>query len=132
MKKAIYIFVFCAAFLIISVIWFITKGSDLNLMNLVSFGILSVIIAFSFFAGIKRIESAAKGEPAEDELSKKILQKAAAWSFYVSLYMWVLMIWLSDKLDLGRDVLLSSGILGMALIFGINWILVKFIGFKDE
>jgi hypothetical protein len=42
------------------------------------------------------MSSAKRGQPAVDEFSKRILQKAAALSYYISICLWLLIIYLTD------------------------------------
>jgi peptidoglycan/LPS O-acetylase OafA/YrhL len=73
-----------------------------------------------------------RGEPAEDELSKKLLLKTAAWSYYVSLYLWVAMLFIKDRVNLDTEEILGAGILGMAASFAICWLILNFRGIKNE
>jgi peptidoglycan/LPS O-acetylase OafA/YrhL len=80
----------------------------------------------------RRIGSEKRGQPAEDEFSKKVMQKAAALSYFVSLYLWLGIMYLADKLKTETDVMFGWGILGMAVIFGASWLFYNFRGIKDE
>jgi peptidoglycan/LPS O-acetylase OafA/YrhL len=132
MKRAVLIFVVAMLVLTTCIIWFFSGGSDTKPIDLLQFGIIILVIAFALFFGYKRLRSAKRGEPAEDELSKKILLKTAAFSFYISLYLWVAMIYISDKIKLESDALIGVGILGMAVIYAICWIVINFTGIKNE
>ena len=132
MKKAILMFFVAALVLITFGLWFFSSGSGTKPVDLLQFGIIILVVAFAIFVGFKRLGSARRGEPTEDELSKKVLQKTAAFSFYIALYMWVAMIYLSDKIKMESDVLIGAGILGMAVIYAICWIVFNFTGVKNE
>ena len=132
MKKAILMFFVAALVLITCGLWFFSSGSGTKQVDLLQFGIIILVVAFAVFVGFKRLGSARRGEPTEDELSKKVLQKTAAFSFYISLYMWVAMIYLSDKIKMESDALIGAGILGMAVIYAICWIVFNFTGVKNE
>ena len=80
----------------------------------------------------RRFISAKKGEPAEDELSKQILQKAASLSFYVSLYLWLLISYFSHKLEFETEQLIGYGIIGMAIIFVGSWYFFRIKGLNDD
>lgn len=112
-------------------LWLVNSGSELNTAGFIMFGTAVVIVAFGLYVGVSRLRSARRGEPAEDELSKRILQKASAISYYISLYLWVGMIYFSDKLTLHTHTLLGIGILGMAVIWVIMVIFFKIKGLKD-
>lgn len=89
--------------------------------------ILVIVVVLGVFVGYRHLNSIKKGEPTRDELSNLILQKASSLSFYVSLYLWVLISYLSDSLDLETGQLIGYGIIGMAVIFIITWSLIKII-----
>jgi len=72
-----------------------------------------------------------RGEPAEDELSKKILQKASSMSFYISLYIWMGVMYYSDETKLETHSLIGTGILGMAIVFCACWVIFKIRGLRD-
>jgi peptidoglycan/LPS O-acetylase OafA/YrhL len=67
----------------------------------------------------------------EDELSKKILQKASSTAYYISLYMWLVFIYMSDKTKMETHTFIGAGILGMAVLFCVCWIFYKIRGMKD-
>jgi peptidoglycan/LPS O-acetylase OafA/YrhL len=132
MKRAVLIFIVAALVLITCGLWFFTGGSNTKPVNLLQFGVIIIVVVFAIFLGFKRFSSAKRGEPAEDELSKKVLQKTAALSFYISLYLWLAMIYFSDKIKLESDALIGAGILGMAVIYAICWVIINFTGLKNE
>ena len=91
-----------------------------------------VVVGFALFVGYKRLTSVKKGEPVEDELSKKVLQKTAALSYYISLYLWLAVMYVSDKRDYETHVLLAAGILGMAVVYAICWLVYNFRGVRND
>ena len=95
------------------------------------FAIIGVIICFGLYVGYRRFTSEKQGQPAEDEFSKKVLQKSAATSYYISLYLWLVIMYLTDKLKVETDVMFGWGILGMAVIFAGSWIYFNLRGMKD-
>lgn len=115
-----------------AVFWFFGKGDHKVGSGIVSFGVIVVLAGFGLLFAYRRFSSAHRGEPAEDELSKKIVQKTAAWSYYISLYMWVFMIWFKDRVTIDTDHLLGAGILSMAVIFFVCWIVIRIKGLRHE
>jgi peptidoglycan/LPS O-acetylase OafA/YrhL len=132
MKRAILVFIVAALVLFTTGLWFISSKTNTNSMELLQYGVIIMVVAFAVFVGIKRFGSARRGEPTEDELSKKVLQKASSMSYYVSLYMWLGFIYFSDKIKLEAHSLIGAGILGMAVIFAICWLIFNFRGVKNE
>ena len=60
------------------------------------------------------------------------MQKTAAWSYYVSLYLWLAIMYFSDKLHYETHTIIGAGILGMAVIFAICWLIFNFRGIRNE
>lgn len=113
-------------------LWFFGTDDHKIGFEIVSFGVIVVLVGFGLLFAYRRLSSAHRGEPAEDELSKKIVQKTAALSYYISLYMWVFMIWLKDRVTLDTEQLLGAGILSMAIIFFVCWIVIRARGLRHE
>jgi peptidoglycan/LPS O-acetylase OafA/YrhL len=132
MKKSFIVFIVAGLVLMTTGRWFFTSDKEFNTMNLLHFGVITLILSFAVFVGFKRLSNAKRGEPVEDELSKKILQKTAAISYYVSLYIWVFLIFLKDRVKFETEELLGTGILAMAVTFGISWLILNFKGIKND
>lgn len=94
--------------------------------------ILSIVLVFAIILGIRRFKSLKQGEPAEDEYSKKIMQKTAAYSFYISLYMWIVVSYFSEGSDMDTQQVIGLGVVGMAIIFLVSWVFVKILGLRNE
>jgi len=112
-------------------LWIFISFTEMNPMDLLHFAIIIILVAFAFFVGFKRLSNARRGEPAEDELSKKVLQKTAAISYYISLYIWVFMIFIRDRIEFDTEQLLGTGVLAMAITFAISWVVINFRGIKN-
>jgi len=131
MKRAILVFVLAVLVLLTVGLW-IFSSTELKPMDLVSFGIIILVVAFAVFIGYKRLSSAKRGEPPEDELSKKVMQKTSALSYYISLYLWLAIMYFSDKIDYETHTVIGAGILGMAIVFAICWLVFNFRGIRNE
>jgi len=132
MKRTVLLFLISAIVLITCVLWFLKSGLGFKHVDLLNFGVITLIVAFALYAGIRKLQSAKRGEPTKDELSKKIMQKASSLSFYISLYAWLGIMYLSDKVNIPVSSLIGAGILGMALVFAVTWIIINFIGINGE
>ncbi|OFX82827.1 MAG: hypothetical protein A2W99_14285 [Bacteroidetes bacterium GWF2_33_16] len=132
MKKTVLLFVIVAMVAVACVFWFISSGEGFSSTDMFQFSIIALILVFAIFVGYKKFSSAKRGEPTEDELSKKVLQKTAAWSYYISLYMWVAMIYIKDRMTMDTEEVLGTGILAMAVCFGVCWLIINFKGIKNE
>ncbi len=132
MKRTVLIFVIAGLVLITTGLWYIKLSGTTGYIDLLHFGVIFMVVVFALFAGYKRLTSVIRGEPAEDELSKKILQKTASISYYISLYIWIFLIFLKNRVSFETEELLGTGILAMAATYGIVWLILYFRGKKYE
>lgn len=97
--------------------------------NLVVVILPLLIVVFMAFFLARRYKDIKKGMPFEDERSKKVINRAAAMSFYITLY-WLLFISWFEALwldvfgleDLSASEAIGVGIIGMAVIFFCSWL----------
>ncbi len=132
MKRAVLVFILAALVLITTGLWFFSSSNKLNLADILGLAVIILVVGFAIFIGYKRLTSAKRGEPAEDELSKKVMQKTASWSYYISLYVWLAIMYFSDRLKYETHTLIGAGILGMAIVFAICWLVFNFRGIRNE
>lgn len=118
--------------LVLTGLWFFNSPGRLSLPGILGFCVILIVVVFAIFIGFRKLNGTIKGEPAEDELSKKILRKTSSLSFYISLYLWLAIMYFSEKLEYETHTYIAAGILGMALIFAICWLIINFTGVKNE
>lgn len=112
---------------------FLWLGKEsLGVEELTSLGVILAIVGFAVFILMRRIKSWKSGEPQEDELSKKVMLRTSSLSYYISLYFWVFLLWLKDRVEFEQEELLGTGILGMAVIFALSWVCFHFRGVPND
>ena len=131
MKKSGLVFL-VAILVVVSTILWIAKSGALAGIDVLQIGVIAILVILAVVFGYRRLTSERRGEPAEDELSKKVMMKASAWAYFISLYMWVFMIWLKDRVTFDTEQLLGTGILAMAVIWALCWLVVYWRGIRDE
>lgn len=132
MKRSIIVFAVAGLVIFSTLIWVFKMPEVSNWMEYIHIGVIFLVVMFALFVGYKRLTSERRGEPTEDELSKKVLQKTAALSYYISLYIWVIMLFVKDKVSFDTEVLIGSGILGMAITFALSWLYFNIRGIRNE
>jgi peptidoglycan/LPS O-acetylase OafA/YrhL len=132
MKKAIIIFVIAALVLLSFIVWIINSRMEWNMVETMMVGVGIVVVGFAVYLGIKRVKSAARREPPEDELSKKVMTRASSISYYISIYLWLIIMYFSDRIQWETHTLIGAGILGMAVILLLSWLGVRLFGYIDE
>lgn len=130
MKRTILIILVALLVLISSLLWIFMLRGNISKGEVLQFGIIILLVLFALYIVYERIAGIRRGQPAEDELSKSLLQKAAASSYYISLYLWVFMIYLKDRIEMDTELMLGSGILGMGIVFALSWLYFRFIRFR--
>lgn len=104
---------------------------EMNFQEIMMFLVLLVVLVFAFFLAYRRISAVRKKLPAEDEYSKKVMKKAAGTSYFISLYIWLGVMYVSDKVKMETHTLIGTGILLMALVFAISWFIYNYRGVAD-
>jgi peptidoglycan/LPS O-acetylase OafA/YrhL len=132
MKRIVVMFVIVALVIITTVLLFMNIDTAYKPADLIQLGVMIIVVGFALYAAYRRLTSAKRGEPAEDELSKKIMQKTAAFSYYISIYLWLALGFFSDRLKLETHTIIGIGIMGMAVLFAICWVIINFTGVKNE
>jgi hypothetical protein len=131
MKRTVVMFVISALVLATLALWALKGHIAGNTQEIVMIGIVLVLVGFAVFLGVSRLRSHQRGEPAEDELSKKVMMRASSFAYYISIYLWLFVMYISDKTTLAAHSLVGAGIAGMALVFLLCWLGVKAFGTKN-
>ena len=131
MKKTIVSFALSALVLASLVLWALKGHISGNAQEIVMAGIVLVLVGFAVFLGVSRVRSHLRREPGEDELSRKVMIRASSLAYYISIYLWLFIMYISDKTSLEAHSLVGGGILGMAVIFLLCWLGVKAFGMKN-
>jgi len=108
-------------------VWLLNSERVENVRSILMIGIPVVILIFAILVVVKRWKAAKNKLPAEDELSKRIQQRGAATSFYVSLYLWLALMFFEENIDLERSTLIGAGIVGMAIIYALSWLFHRYL-----
>ena len=127
MKRAIIIAAIAVLVLVTMVLWLLNTGDSRKGTMSLMLAIQLVVLVFAVLVVVKRWTAAKNKLPAEDEMSKGILRRGAATSYYVSLYMWLAFMFFEEQINLERSTLIGAGILGMAVIYGLSWLYHSYI-----
>jgi hypothetical protein len=131
MKKAIIIFMVSTLVLAGMAAWALKGHVEGNTGEIVMAGVVFILVAFAAALGASRLRSRRRGEPAEDELSKRVMARASSLAYYVSIYLWLFIMYISDKTTLPAHSIVGTGIAGMAVVFLLCWLGVKLFGMKN-
>ena len=113
-------------------LWLYSTKEPLQMKEILIAALVIALVIISIIVGLKRLKKEKQGIATEDELSNAIKIKAAARSFVFSIYLWLfIMIFTMDK-DISSEVLIGIGMIGMAIIFFINWAWFSSKGVDDE
>lgn len=132
MKKTAIIFIICVLMLVSAVLWLLKGRVTGNIQEILTATGIFILVGFAALIGTSRLRSHLRKEPSEDELSKRVMTRASSLAFYVSLYLWLFISYMSERLKMPTQSLIGSGILGMALVFFFCWLYVKASGMKND
>jgi len=119
--------------LVLTGLWIIQpSNSTSSVLEYIFVGVIFLFFLLGGYFGYGRMKRKKHGLPEEDELSKKIAQKSAAISFYFSLVLWLALIFIQSHFFIDIKWLLSSGMIGMAIIFVISWLIINNQGIDEE
>ena len=127
MKRTIVIAVLAVLVTVAIFVWFFNSERTIDTKGFLMIPIQIVVVGFAVVVLYRRWKDAKDKLPSEDEMSKKILRRGAATSYYASIYMWLAFMFFEERIDLERSTLIGAGILGMALIFALSWIYHNYI-----
>lgn len=130
MKNVLALVIILALVVFTTFLW-LSKDS-LGVEEITSLGVILAVVGFAVFILLRRIKSWKQGEPQEDELSKKVMLRTSSLSYYISLYFWVFLLWLKDRVEFEQEELIGTGILGMAVIFALSWVFFHFRGVPND
>jgi hypothetical protein len=96
-----------------------------GIMEYLHIGLLICISAVGIYQGYLALSAKKRGQPADDELSLKLLHRAAMVSYLISLNLWAIIIYIGSKTQVDPFLLLGAGMLGMAFVFAASWVVLK-------
>lgn len=127
MRKAIFMVVLAVSVIVSFTVWLVRPSVEFSLQELLMILCLILVVAFALFLAFRRLRAVKENLPPEDEMSKKILQRGAATSYHVSIILWLIIMYYSDKTKLECHSLIGAGIMGMAIVFALSWIYHRYI-----
>jgi len=132
MKRTILVFIISALVVASLALWMLKGHVAGNAREMIQVGVALVLVGFAVYLGVSRLRSHKRGEPAEDELTKKVVTRASSLAYYISIYLWLFVMYISDKTTLPSHSLVGAGILGMAVVFLLCWLGVRAFGLKND
>ena len=95
---------------------------------------LAVIFGLGIVLAIKRSRELKMGLPVEDELSRHILNRAGSITFFISLLIWLIVLYteVHKVIDIEAMYLFSFGLIAVCFVFLISWTVINFGGAGHE
>jgi len=113
-------------------LWVYMAKEPFNTIGYLIFGLSILMIGFGLYFRLQRFNNEKSGLNPDDELSKKIKEKAGSKAFSFSIYMWVFIILFLIDMEPRDKIIIGLGILGMGFIFFLNWLYYTKVGISDE
>ena len=113
-------------------LWMFMSTEPLHTIGYLVVGLCILMICFGMYFKIQSYKSEKAGLTSDDELSKRTKEKAAAKAFYISFYGWLFIILFIKGVEPKVKIIMGVGLLGMALVFFLNWLYYSKVGISDE
>ncbi len=113
-------------------LWIFIAKEPFNTIGYLIFGLSILMICLGMYFKIQRYKSEKVGLTSDDELSKRIKEKATAKAFNMSFYMWLFIILFVKDIEPKVKIIMGFGLLGMGLVFFLNWLYYSKVGISDE
>lgn len=130
-NKTLFSFIPLLGIIALIAFWVFKATKPFNIETYFVLGLVALIIGISLYFKITSYKSEKAGLTAEDELSKRVKEKSAAKAFNWSIYMWLFILFLVD-MEPRENIIIGLGIIGMGLIFFLNWLYLSKEGISDE
>lgn len=127
MKRTILIVVIAIMVVVTFILWIAQTELSFDAGTILMVTIAVVILAFAALRVVRGLSDARNQLPAEDELSKMIMLRTGSTAFQLSLFLWLVIGSVEDRIDLEGHTIIGGGILGMAILFALSWIYHRFI-----
>lgn len=112
-------------------IWVYLAKEPFNTVGYLVFGLSALMIGFGTYFKIQSYKNQKMGLASDDELSMRIKEKATAKAFNLSFYMWLFLILFVKGIEPKTKIIMGFGLLGMALVFFLNWLYYSKVGISD-
>ena len=93
--------------------------------------LLAMLIGLGILIAYRRNKSLKEGLPVDDELSRKMIRMSATTTFFISLVLWLAILFLNAHTELTPKYLTGIGIMGMCLVFLIVWAAKSLIKYDE-
>lgn len=116
------IMIFTAVLIVIAILFGVSTIEG-NMQGTIWALLIPLTLILIFFVFFKRYYTAkVKGLPVEDERSKKVKMYAAGYAYYISLYIWLALMFFRDNFN--QSQIFVMGMLGMTFSFLISWMIL--------
>ena len=132
MKKAFFL-ITISILMLVAGFWRLFRPDQItNWLMLVKTILMIIISAFGLFQGAAFYRTAKRGDPLKDELTQKINLKASSLSFFISMWGWILLMFVQQASRESAAEILSTGMLMMAGIYIIAIMAIRIKGLGNE
>ena len=127
MRRTIQIAVIAIMVVVTFILWIAQTELSFDAGTILMIAIPVIILAFAAIRIVRGISDAKNQLPGEDELSKLIMYRAGSTAFQLSLFLWLVIGSIEDRVELEGHTIIGGGILGMAILFALSWIYHRYI-----
>ncbi len=132
MKKLLLPFIVSGLILFSIFLLIMNPNNQIENIEIIQYIVILFLIIFGIYVGIDRLRSSSRKEPIDDELTKSMILKSSSISFFISQFIWVLILILKDRYIYDTEIWIGTGILSMSVTFVLISLILKFKGVKND
>ena len=117
MKRTILVTVVALLVVVTFIIWIASSELSFDFGTILMIAIAVLILAFAAIRVVRGVSDAKNQLPPEDELSKMIMLRTGSTAFQLSLFLWLVIGSVEDRIEMEGHTIIGGGILGMAILF---------------
>lgn len=108
------------------------ENTDLNVISeVIHVSTIVILLITGIYFGRKRLKQEKEKLAKDDELSQMILYKTGYFTFYLCMFLWLILLYVETHSLLNPQLIFSYGFIGTALIFIVTLSIFNKIGLKN-
>lgn len=110
----------------------VENDSLFKISEIIHVSVILVLFILGLWASFKRHRDNKLGYTEDDELSKRVVEKSSAVSFYLSIIIWLVLAYIYHLVEIDGILIFGYGLIGMTLTFIFSWLHYNYHGIKND
>ena len=108
-----------------------TAGAENTTLEYIFVGMIIILFVSGIVLFVKKYKMVKEGMATNDEMSKRITNRSAAFSFYLSLLLWIVISFVQNGSQISDGDMIGYGMIGMVTIFVVFLTYFNFKGVSN-